>query len=156
MSEYITRERVLEILNDIGGCGAEPGSYTAGWDEAINAAYEAIQDETAADVAPVVHGKWLNIDGDYTFAACSICETAYEVATEEEAEKGLWDAFMCSYRYCPNCGAKMDGGDNIMNTNPECFTPEGNNPYPLCTGKDMPECENCQLRAGWNGGDTDV
>jgi len=36
-----------------------------------------------------------------------------------------------------------------MNTNPECFTPEGN---PLCTGKDMPECENCQLRAGWNGG----
>ena len=43
MSEYITRERALEILNDIGGCGAEPGSYTAGWDEAINAAYEAIQ-----------------------------------------------------------------------------------------------------------------
>ncbi len=43
-----------------------------------------------------------------------------------------------------------------MNTNPECFTPEENNPYPLCTGKDMPECENCQLRAGWNGGDRDV
>ena len=42
MSEYIARERALEILNDIGGCGAEPGSYTAGWDEAINAAYEAI------------------------------------------------------------------------------------------------------------------
>lgn len=115
MSEYITRERALEILNDIGGCGAEPGSYTAGWDEAINAAYEAIQDEPAADVAPVVHGEWLNIDGDYTFAACSICETAYEVATEEEAEKGLWDAFMCSYRYCPNCGAKMDGKERQNN-----------------------------------------
>lgn len=28
----------------------------------------------------------------------------------------------------------MDGGDNIMNTNPECFTPEGNNPYPLWCG----------------------
>lgn len=53
-------------------------------------------------------GEWLNIDGDYTFAACSICKMAYEVATEDEAEKGLWDAFMCSYRYCPNCGAKMD------------------------------------------------
>lgn len=91
MSEYITRERALEILNDIGGCGAEPGSYTAGWDEAINAAYEAIQDEPAADVAPVVHGEWLNIDGDYTFAACSICETAYEVATEEEIQYGACD-----------------------------------------------------------------
>ncbi len=69
------------------------------------------KDSPAADVAPVVHGEWLNIDGDYTFAACSICEIAYEAATEEEAEKGLWDAFMCSYRYCPNCGAKMDGGE---------------------------------------------
>ncbi len=68
------------------------------------------KDTPVADVAPGVHGEWLNIDGDYTFAACSICKMAYEVATEEEAEKGLWDAFMCSYRYCPNCGAKMDGG----------------------------------------------
>lgn len=34
MSEYINREHALEILNDIGGCGAEPESYTAGWDEA--------------------------------------------------------------------------------------------------------------------------
>ena len=26
-----------------------------------------------------------------------------------------------------------------MNTKPECFTPEENNIYPLCTGNDMPE-----------------
>ncbi len=50
---------------------------------------QVIDYEPAADVAPVVHGEWLNIDGDYTFAACSICKTEYEVATEEEAEKGL-------------------------------------------------------------------
>ena len=62
----------------------------------------------AADVVPVVRGKWLNIDGDYTFASCSICSEDYEVATEEEAEKGLWGAFLSAYRYCPNCGAKMD------------------------------------------------
>lgn len=65
--------------------------------------------------APVVHGEWLNTDGDYTSAACSICKTEYEVATEEEAEKGLWDAFICSYRYCPNCGAKMDGKERQNN-----------------------------------------
>ena len=71
MSEYITRERALEILNDIGGCGAEPESYTAGWDEAINAAYETIQSEPAADVAPVVHAHWINeppyraLNGDF-------------------------------------------------------------------------------------------
>ena len=149
MSEYINRESIRKVLMDVCSDEKCPMFIAATIDQVIDY-------EPAADVAPVVHGEWLNIDGDYTFAACSICETAYEVATEEEAEKGLWDAFMCSYRYCPNCGAKMDGGDNIMNTNPECFTPEGNNPYPLCTGKDMPECENCQLRAGWNGGDTDA
>lgn len=33
--------------------------------------------------------------------------------------------------------------------NPECFVPEQNNPYPLCVGRDKPECENCQLRADW-------
>lgn len=94
MSEHITRERVLEILNDIGGCGAEPGSYTAGWDEAINAAYEAIQDETAADVAPVVHSKWeICCDGYYPY--CLNCKA--EPPGREMT------------KFCPNCGAKMDG-----------------------------------------------
>lgn len=97
MSEYIEKSSLLQSLKSSG--------------IASDFAMYKISNFPTADVAPVVHGEWLNIDGDYTFAACSICETAYEVATEEEAEKGLWDAFMCSYRYCPNCGAKMDGGD---------------------------------------------
>lgn len=100
MSECITRERALEILNDIGGGGAEPGSYTAGWDEAINAAYKAIQDEPAADVAPVVRGEWITIDG---ISKCSKCGyiPAYDSAID--------DLFYSPY--CPSCGAKMDGGD---------------------------------------------
>lgn len=105
MSECITRERALEILNDIGGCGAEPGSYTAGWDEAINAAYEAIQDEPAADVAPVVHGHWtLERDPDDgnkpVCYHCSVCDS-----------DGCHTSIRIAYKYCPNCGAKMDGGD---------------------------------------------
>ena len=96
MSEHIVRERALEILNDIGGCRAEPESYTAGWDEAINAAYEAIQSEPAADVAPVVHGEWITIDG---ISRCSECGyiPAYDSAID--------DLFYSPY--CPSCGAKM-------------------------------------------------
>lgn len=32
---------------------------------------------------------------------------------------------------------------------PECFSPEADNPYPLCVGKGLPECENCQLWEKW-------
>ena len=31
----------------------------------------------------------------------------------------------------------------------QCFMPEEGNPYPLCVGRGMPECAECQLRAGW-------
>ena len=79
------------------------------YERGVNDALTAVSFARPEQQNQPASGEWLNIDGDYTFAACSICETAYEVATEEEAEKGLWDAFMCSYRYCPNCGAKMDG-----------------------------------------------
>lgn len=55
-----------------------------------------IEDAPAADVVPVVHGRWGNngIPGSI-LCGCSVC------------------GFTCgssSFFYCPNCGAKMDGG----------------------------------------------
>lgn len=80
------------------------------YERGVNDALTAVSFARPEQQNQPASSEWLNIDEDYTFAACSICKTEYEVATEEEAEKGLWDAFMCSYRYCPSCGAKMDGG----------------------------------------------
>ena len=94
MAEYIEREAALNAINE------NKSSTELAW--------ITVSKIPSADVVPVVRGKWLNIDGDYTFASCSICSEDYEVATEEEAEKGLWGAFLSAYRYCPNCGAKMD------------------------------------------------
>lgn len=34
-------------------------------------------------------------------------------------------------------------------TDLQCFVPEKNNPYPLCTSRELPECKECQLRADW-------
>lgn len=56
-------------------------------------------DATAADVAPVVHGQWIS-DGDgyhWTYN-CSICAWKDGYPFNER------------HNYCPNCGAKMDGG----------------------------------------------
>lgn len=68
------------------------------------------KDTPTADVTPVKHGKWLNFYGNYTTAECDVCGECFEVTFEGESNKMLFDAFRQSYRYCPTCGAKMDGG----------------------------------------------
>lgn len=97
MSEYIKRERVLEILHDIGGCGAEPGTWDDGYDSAINAAYDAVQSEPAADVAPVVHAHWKGYHTQEPY--CSNCGFTYDYEPGERAQ---------ATNYCGNCGAVMD------------------------------------------------
>ena len=63
----------------------------------------------ADDVAPVRHGEWLNFYGDFSTAECELCAELYEVSPDESPQKEYFDAFKEFYRYCPNCGAKMDG-----------------------------------------------
>ena len=50
------------------------------------------------DVAPVVHGEWIEYSGDPNIITCSECDWG----TSPE-EKG--------FKFCPNCGAIMDGGN---------------------------------------------
>ena len=62
-----------------------------------------VEEAPAADVAPVVHGRWIPHDrvfGD-DFLVCSKCQ----FVSEDRSTRRY-------YHYCPHCGAKMDGGDN--------------------------------------------
>lgn len=55
----------------------------------------------AADVAPVVHGQWIE---DHDYLKCPECGVMVK-----------WDFTFFdigNWNYCPNCGAIMDGGDN--------------------------------------------
>jgi len=54
---------------------------------------EMINAEPTADVAPVVHGRWKRV-GD-TAWECSACGCIS----------------CCNGTYCPDCSAKMDGGE---------------------------------------------
>ena len=66
-----------------------------------------IENFPAADVAPVVHGRW-DDSGRYTFPSgntavrCTNCGCAL---TESEYRLNNWN-------YCPVCGARMDGGED--------------------------------------------
>ena len=81
MDEYIKREEALmKLMQD--GCSAKN--------------LQSISDMPAADVAPVVHGKDL---AQPSLFKCSVC------GCEDD------DTYTCDvskYRYCPNCGAKID------------------------------------------------
>lgn len=83
MAEYIEREAAIsasDILN---------------FDEPYGTSISAIRRIPAADVAPVLHGRWLCVDTDTEqFFLCNRCK-----------KKEYWES-----DYCPNCGAKMDGG----------------------------------------------
>ena len=58
--------------------------------------FDDIINEPAADVAPVRHGRWIKRK-TWNFNVCSEC--SFETSP-----------YMSCMNYCPNCGAKMDGG----------------------------------------------
>lgn len=98
MAEYIEREATLKLLR-----GASIAKYPSTFGVGILAAVKEIVDIPAADVAPVVHGRWIERE-DYNndvYYDCSACRESF-CFIEGVPEENF-------YSYCPNCGARMDG-----------------------------------------------
>ena len=70
--------------------------------ELCKAVESVFRDMPAADVAPVVHEKWL-LDRwpSWPHRECSRCKIM--IPRTKEVPDPYW-------QYCPNCGARMDGG----------------------------------------------
>lgn len=104
MAEYIKREAVIDRLKrNLDACNPDTFSELCYRD-----AIETVKWFPAAEVAPVVHGKWLRSDDDWdslTTIRCSICG-------EEWCFEMIDDITLLNYKHCPNCGARMDGADN--------------------------------------------
>ena len=109
MDEYISREETIKRIKECycTGCNSYNGvrCRACGTGDAI----DMIEDTTAADVAPVRHGQWI----EYTKVIIPEPYNKWEQAWKC-SECGFDDGFV-AYNYCPNCGAKMDikdGGDS--------------------------------------------
>lgn len=63
---------------------------------------ENLKDQSASDVAEVVHGEWLENDG-----RC-YCNRCFEFSCTVMDDTGT--IYNDLTKFCPNCGAKMDGG----------------------------------------------
>ena len=105
MAEYIKREAAVALIEErqkelcpvgrygrdyVYGTGRE--KYDA-WDEII----DALENIPAADVAPVVHGRWITHYRSGTTVAEGYVSTCCDMWNNRKSP------------YCPNCGAKMDG-----------------------------------------------
>lgn len=67
---------------------------------------QAVDELPTADVAPVVHGRWIDMQDDDTTEGmwrCSAC------GDDRYFDFMVTNPIDCGCYYCSNCGAKMDG-----------------------------------------------
>ena len=93
MAEYIEREALLREIERRERLMV--GDKTI----SVDALKRFILNRPAADVAPGVHGRW--VDG-----RCSNC--GVDIPTDDAHDV----IFGSECRFCYYCGAKMDGGDS--------------------------------------------
>ena len=102
MSDYIKREDVVNL-----GVMMQTHLWTR------EQTYNAIFCLPSADVAPVRHGRWVDVDrmqmhdlhGVLTWGNSFKC-------TECQFKTFAVEGHITQYKYCPNCGAKMDEGED--------------------------------------------
>lgn len=105
MAEYLEREKVFFALEEFRMMETMSKHATYKSCAIARDAMEKMQIVVAglpiADVAPVVHGQWIaDGDGYHWTYNCSICAWKDGYPFNER------------HNFCPNCGAKMDGGIN--------------------------------------------
>lgn len=89
MAEYLKRETLLERAE-----------YDNNYRLIIPA--EVIKAAPAADVAPVVHARWIYVEETLATSSgycCSACRRPRWLSPDVPEV----------FKYCPKCGAKMDG-----------------------------------------------
>ena len=89
--EFISR---TEALKDFESCNAENPNWTPQRVKTL------LLRQPTADVAPVVHGRWVTHYRSGTTVAEGYVSTCCDMWNNRKSD------------YCPNCGAKMDGGDS--------------------------------------------
>lgn len=101
MAEYIEREAISEEIRKYYYKNPPNFSYGEGFDRGLDRAQRAILDAPAADVAPVRHGRWIDKGG---YAVCMEC--GGRSGTQYDGVEPI----PLMTKFCPNCGAIMDGG----------------------------------------------
>ena len=76
--------------------------HNTGFNGGIVAAKRSIKDAPTVEAVEVVHGRWEPRTDVIGFVRCSVCHDCNIYDDWPDGKK---------WNYCPNCGAKMDGGN---------------------------------------------
>ena len=112
-AEDLARQRVLDTESTLPYPNNLNPSYTrylAQMDERTKAKY-MIADAPTVDAVPVVHGRWIRIysrPGVFKYLGWT-CDQCGQRTGNEYAPQ--W------YKFCPHCGARMDGKDGETHEN---------------------------------------
>lgn len=98
-NDYISRKATLDALGVTKNATKYGGDHSGYDTRMLYEIHDALTGIPAADVAPVVHGRWIRgkyTDDDLRYNDYSYrCNRCGKIVDFEE-------------NYCPNCGAKMD------------------------------------------------
>lgn len=100
MADYIRRDlakrrfskRLMWLKEDVHD------EYSGALLDGCETDIELLDEIPAADVAEVVHGEWETNSDRPDSLICSVCKCGFDMWKHDP------------HNYCPNCGAKMDGG----------------------------------------------
>lgn len=94
--ELIKKSHAVSIIKTAYDDLAQDYAYAAA--DLLKKYVDEMQSEPAVDSVPVVHGRW---ERNRVYVTCNHCRKAYM------DRNGMISPV--TYKYCPNCGAKMDG-----------------------------------------------
>ncbi len=100
MAEYIEREAFRQLLVDRQITTNFFDNTKRNEDGCI---IDLLDKFSAADVAPVRHGRWMNANSR---------PKTYERRCTACGGRAYFCGMECSYKYCPNCGCRMDRGND--------------------------------------------
>lgn len=104
MNDYISRKAAIEAFENADADVLEDyGDGACDWGFGMKNIQEVLNSVPSANVEPVRHGRWKSSKIRSEIERCSKCEKVFRHPS------------FYVYKFCPNCGAKMDLEDDNGN-----------------------------------------
>lgn len=94
----------IDLTIQLATCKASligESEWITGYRDGLTAAFDLLAKAPTIEAKPVVHGEWEPSPHLYGYVQCSVCHDCHVWDEWRDGKKWGW---------CPNCGAKLDGG----------------------------------------------